>query len=94
LRPGSTRSADYGRLSRLAAVDLAGPAAETIGEGRGAMDNWITGFLALAVMGAFLLALAISIGAIPFYIIILIVLGFTAADFIQASRSSTNGKNG
>lgn len=58
------------------------------------MDNRVTGLLGLCVMAVFALGLAYSIGALPFVIIVLVVLGFAAFDFIQSSRSASNAKNG
>jgi hypothetical protein len=55
------------------------------------MDNWITGLLALGVLGAFLIGLAISIGAAPFILIVAFVLLLAAADFFQSTRKNGNG---
>jgi len=55
------------------------------------MDNWITGLLALGVLGAFLIGLAISIGAAPFILIVAFVLVLAAVDFFQSTRKNGNG---
>ena len=56
------------------------------------MDSWITALIALALVAVFLMALAISINAIPFFVICAIVLVFIGLDFRQARRDETDGK--
>ncbi len=56
------------------------------------MDNWITHLLALGLVAAFLMALAFSIDAIPFFGISAIVLVFIVIDFFQSRRDASNGK--
>ena len=55
------------------------------------MDNWITAFLALGLFATFLMGLAFSIHAIPFFVICVIVLIFVVIDFVQTRRESSNG---
>lgn len=55
------------------------------------MDNWITALVALAMVAIFLMGLAISINAIPFFIISGIVLVFIVLDFRQTRREVTSG---
>jgi len=57
------------------------------------MDNWITGVLAMGVLGSFLVGLAFSIGAIPFFIIVFFVLALALTDFFQSTRNTPNGDN-
>lgn len=57
------------------------------------MDDWITALIALALVAVFLMGLAFSINAIPFFVISVIVLLFVLLDFRQARRdAATNGK--
>jgi hypothetical protein len=55
------------------------------------MDNWITALVALGLMAAFLLRLALSIGSIPFFLIMAVVLAFALADFHRSMRGNSNG---
>lgn len=50
------------------------------------MDNLITGILAVGVFLAFVLGLAVSIGTIPFGIIVVIVSGLIVTDFYQSAK--------
>ena len=50
------------------------------------MDNLITGILAIIVFVAFTLGLAESIGAVPFVIIVLIVISMAGVDLWQSTR--------
>lgn len=52
------------------------------------MDNMITGALAVLVFGSFVIGLALSIGAMPFMIIIGLVLVLLVIDYIQSIRSN------
>ena len=54
------------------------------------MDNWITALIALAMVAIFLMGLAFSINAIPFFIISGIVLVFIVLDFRQTRREVTS----
>lgn len=51
------------------------------------MDNMITGAIAVLVFAAFVVGLALSIGAVPFIIIVGIVLVLLIIDYIQSLRS-------
>lgn len=51
------------------------------------MDNIITGALAVLVFGAFVVGLAFSIGAVPFILIVSLVLGLLIIDYVQSIRS-------
>jgi hypothetical protein len=50
------------------------------------MDNFITGFIAVAVFLSFVLGLAISIGTIPFGIIVVVVSGMVLVEFYQSAK--------
>lgn len=50
------------------------------------MDNLITGFIGVAVFLSFVLGLAISIGTIPFGIIVVIVSGMILTEFYQSAK--------
>ncbi|MEE8365582.1 MAG: hypothetical protein V3R76_07340 [Gammaproteobacteria bacterium] len=50
------------------------------------MDNIITGFIALAMFLAFVLGLGVSIGTIPFGIIVVIVSCLLLVDFYQSAK--------
>jgi len=50
------------------------------------MDNLITGIIAVAVFLWFVLGLAVSIGTIPFGIIVVIVSGLIVTDFYQSAK--------
>lgn len=56
------------------------------------MDNWITALIALALVAVFLMGLAFSIDAIPFFVICAVVLVFIVLDFRQSRRDASNGK--
>ena len=51
------------------------------------MDNLITGVLAAAVFIAFAGGLANSIGATPFIIIVVAVVGMMLVDLVQSARA-------
>lgn len=55
------------------------------------MDNWITAIIALALVAVFLIGLAVSINAIPFFAICAIVLIFIVLDFRQTHRVVSSG---
>jgi len=58
------------------------------------MDNLITGLIAVGIFLAFVLGLAVSIGTIPFGIIVVIVSGMIVTDFYQSAKQGLeNEKN-
>ena len=57
------------------------------------IDNLIAGLIGLAMIGAFALGLAESIGTVPFWIIVVFVLCLASANFIQGCLLNGNGKN-
>jgi hypothetical protein len=58
------------------------------------MDNLITGFIAVVVFIAFVLGLAVSIGTLPFILIVLFVSGLILVDFYQSARAGLQNKSG
>ena len=50
------------------------------------MDNLITGLIAVTIFVAFTLGLAVSIGTIPFGIIVIIVASLLLIDFYQSAK--------
>ena len=54
------------------------------------MDNLITGIIAVGIFLAFVLGLAVSIGTIPFGIIVVIVSGLIVTDFYQSAKEGLN----
>ncbi len=50
------------------------------------MDNLITGLIAVIIFLAFVFGLAESIGALPFFFIVLIVAIMLVTDFYQSAR--------
>ena len=57
------------------------------------IDNLIAGLIGLAMIGAFTLGLAESIGTVPFWIIVVFVLCLASANFIQGCLRNGNGNN-
>jgi hypothetical protein len=58
------------------------------------MDNLITGLIAVGIFLAFVLGLAVSIGTIPFGIIVVIVSGMILVEFYQSAKQGLeNEKN-
>ena len=58
------------------------------------MDNLITGLIGVGIFLAFVLGLAVSIGTIPFGIIVVIVSGMIVTDFYQSAKQGLeNEKN-
>ena len=57
------------------------------------MDNLITGIIAVGIFLAFVLGLAVSIGTIPFGIIVVIVSGMIVTDFYQSAKEGFNEEN-
>ena len=58
------------------------------------MDNLITGLIAVGIFLAFVLGLAVSIGTIPFGIIVVIVSGLIVTDFYQSAKEGLNKGKG
>ena len=54
------------------------------------MDNLITGLIAVGIFLAFVLGLAVSIGTIPFGVIVVIVSGLIVTDFYQSAKEGLN----
>ena len=50
------------------------------------MDNLITGLIAVGIFLAFVLGLAVSIGTIPFGIIVVIVSVMIVVEFYQSAK--------
>ncbi len=57
------------------------------------MDNLITGLIAVAIFLAFVFGLAESIGALPFFLIVLIVAIMLVTDFYQSAREGLKQEN-
>jgi uncharacterized membrane protein len=57
------------------------------------MDNLITGFIAVAMFLAFVLGLAVSIGTIPFAVIVIIVSCMLLVDFYQSAKEGLEENN-
>jgi hypothetical protein len=58
------------------------------------MDNLITGFIAVAVFLAFTIGLAMSIGTLPFILIVFFVAGLILTDFYQSAKAGLKDKDG
>ncbi|MEE8227719.1 MAG: hypothetical protein V3R30_12920 [Kiloniellales bacterium] len=50
------------------------------------MDNLISGLIAAAIFTSFVVGLAVSIGAVPFAVIVMIVVAMLLFDFFQSAR--------
>ncbi len=50
------------------------------------MDNLISGLIAAAIFILFVGGLAVSIGAVPFAVIVMIVVAMLLFDFFQSAR--------
>jgi uncharacterized membrane protein len=50
------------------------------------MDNLISGLIAAAIFISFVVGLAVSIGAVPFAVIVMIVVAMLVFDFFQSAR--------
>jgi uncharacterized membrane protein len=50
------------------------------------MDNLISGLIAAAIFISFVVGLAVSIGAVPFAVIVMIVVAMLLFDFFQSAR--------
>jgi F0F1-type ATP synthase assembly protein I len=57
------------------------------------MDNLITGLIAVAVFLAFTIGLAVSIGTLPFILIVILVAGMIITDFYQSAKAGLKDKN-
>ena len=57
------------------------------------MDNLITGFIAVAMFLAFVLGLAVSIGTIPFAVIVIIVSCLLLVDYYQSAKEGLKENN-
>ena len=58
------------------------------------MDNLITGFIAVAVFLAFTIGLAVSIGTLPFILIVIFVACLILTDFYQSAKAGLKDNNG
>jgi hypothetical protein len=58
------------------------------------MDNLITGIIAVAVFLAFTIGLAVSIGTLPFILIVIFVAALILTDFYQSAKAGLKGNNG
>ena len=58
------------------------------------MDNLITGFIAVAVFLAFTIGLAVSIGTLPFMLIVIFVACLILTDFYQSEKAGLKDNNG
>ena len=58
------------------------------------MDNLITGLIAVIIFLAFVFGLAESIGALPFFLIVLIVAIMLVTDFYQSAKEGLSGNEG
>ena len=56
------------------------------------MDNMISGLIAAAIFIPFVVGLAVSIGAAPFAIIVVIVVAMMLFDFYQSVRDAPRRK--
>ncbi len=55
------------------------------------MDNLITGLIAVVIFLAFVFGLAESIGALPFFLIVLIVAIMLVTDYYQSAKEGLRG---
>ncbi len=58
------------------------------------MDNLITGLIAVAVFLAFTVGLAVSIGTLPFILIVILVGCLIVTDFYQSAKAGLKNNNG
>ena len=58
------------------------------------MDNLITGFIAVAVFLSFTIGLAVSIGTLPFMLIVIFVACLILTDFYQSAKAGLKDDNG
>ncbi|MCZ6724130.1 MAG: hypothetical protein O6938_09400 [Gammaproteobacteria bacterium] len=57
------------------------------------MDNLITGLIAITVFLAFTIGLAVSIGTLPFFLIVIIVAGLVLIAFYQSVKAGLKNNN-
>lgn len=57
------------------------------------MDNLITGLIAITVFLAFTIGLAVSIGTLPFFLIVIIVAGLVLIAFYQSVKAGLKKNN-
>ena len=57
------------------------------------MDNLISGFIAVAVFLAFTIGLAVSIGTLPFMLIVIFVACLILTDFYQSAKAGLKDNN-
>lgn len=58
------------------------------------MDNLISGLIAAAIFIPFVVGLAVSIGALPFAIIVVIVVAMMLFDYYESVRDGLRAKRG
>ncbi len=58
------------------------------------MDNLITGLIAVAVFLAFTVGLSVSIGTLPFILIVIFVAGLIITDFYQSVKAGLKNNSG
>ena len=58
------------------------------------MDNLITGFIAVAVFLSFTIGLAVSIGTLPFMLIVIFVACLILIEFYQSAKAGLKDNNG
>lgn len=58
------------------------------------MDNIITGAIAVGIFLAFVLGLAVSIGKLPFVLIVLIVSAMIVTDYLQSAKAGLKKDEG
>jgi len=58
------------------------------------MDNLITGFIAVAVFLSFTIGLAVSIGTLPFMLIVIFVACLILTDFYQSAKAGLKDSDG
>ncbi len=56
------------------------------------MDNLISGLIAAAIFISFVVGLAVSIGVVPFAVIVMIVVAMLLVDFFQSARDGLRAK--
>ncbi len=56
------------------------------------MDNLICGLIAAAIFISFVVGLAVSIGVVPFAVIVIIVVAMLLVDFFQSARDGLRAK--
>ncbi len=56
------------------------------------MDNLICGLIAAAIFIPFVVGLAVSIGAVPFAVIVMVVVAMLLVDLFQSARDGLRTK--